>query len=75
MAGERKIALVCASNQNRSVETHALLLSKGYKNVFSFGTSGTTKLPGPSIDKPNIYPFGTPYRKIYDDLKRQNPDL
>lgn len=28
---EKKIALVCASNQNRSVEAHALFLSKGLK--------------------------------------------
>lgn len=70
-----RIATVCASNQNRSVEAHALLLSKGYKMVRSYGTSATCKLPGPSIDKPNIYPFGTPYRKIYEDLKKQNPEL
>ncbi len=72
---DKKIALVCASNQNRSVEAHALLVSKGFRNVYSYGTSGKCKLPGPSIDKPNIYPFGTPYRKIYDDLKHQNADL
>jgi RNA polymerase II subunit A C-terminal domain phosphatase SSU72 len=72
---EKKIALVCASNQNRSVEAHALFLSKGIKNVYSFGTSGKCKLPGPSIDKPNIYPFGTPYKKIYEDLKSQNSEL
>jgi RNA polymerase II subunit A C-terminal domain phosphatase SSU72 len=69
------VALVCASNQNRSVEAHAALLNKGYKNIFSYGTSDKCKLPGPSIDKPNIYNFGTPYKKIYDDLRRQNPDL
>ncbi len=69
------IALICASNQNRSVEAHATLLNKGYKHVFSYGTSNQCKLPGPSIDKPNVYNFGTPYKKIYEDLKRQNPEL
>ena len=72
-----KIALICASNQNRSMEAHALLLNKGFntKNIHSYGTSQQCKLPGPSIDKPNIYNFGTPYRKIYEDLRRQNPEL
>lgn len=69
------IALVCASNQNRSVEAHYTLLTKGYRNLYSFGTSRECKLPGPSIDKPNVYAFGTPYRKIYEDLKAQNPEL
>jgi hypothetical protein len=71
----RPIALVCASNQNRSVEAHGFLLREGYTNLSSFGTSNKCKLPGPSIDKPNVYPFGTPYAKIYEDLKRQDPDL
>jgi RNA polymerase II subunit A C-terminal domain phosphatase SSU72 len=69
------VALVCASNQNRSVEAHALLLNKGYKKVHSYGTSQQCKLPGPSIDKPNIYNFGTPYKRIYDELRRQNAEL
>jgi RNA polymerase II subunit A C-terminal domain phosphatase SSU72 len=72
---EKSVAFVCASNQNRSMEAHALLKSKGYKNVRSFGTSMQCKLPGPRIDKPNIYPFGTPYKKIYEELKTQNPEL
>jgi RNA polymerase II subunit A C-terminal domain phosphatase SSU72 len=72
---DSRIALVCASNQNRSVEAHALLLSKGYRNIYSYGTSQKCKLPGPSIDRPNVYAFGTPYRQIYEDLKLQNPEL
>mmetsp|Transcript_16864 Transcript_16864/g.23468 ORF Transcript_16864/g.23468 Transcript_16864/m.23468 type:complete len:96 (-) Transcript_16864:2926-3213(-) len=66
---DKTVALVCASNQNRSVEAHALLLSKGFRKLRSFGTSHNCKLPGPSIDKPNIYPFGTPYKKF---LKNSN---
>jgi len=72
---KRNIALVCASNQNRSVEAHALLLSKGHESVRSFGTSHTCKLPGPSLDKPNIYPFGTSYKRIFEELKQQNLEL
>jgi RNA polymerase II subunit A C-terminal domain phosphatase SSU72 len=75
IVNSKRIAVVCASNQNRSVEAHALFLSKGFKNTFSYGTSSKCKLPGPSIDKPNIYPFGTPYRRIYEELRNQNPEL
>jgi len=73
--GPRSIALVCASNQNRSVESHALFLKKGYNNVRSYGTSQQCKLPGPSIDKPNVFPFGTQYKVMYETLKAQNPEL
>ncbi|PRP78511.1 hypothetical protein PROFUN_13529 [Planoprotostelium fungivorum] len=70
-----RVAMVCASNQNRSMEAHALLVQKNVPNVRSFGTSQHCKLPGPSIDKPNIYPFGTPYRRILEELRQQNPEL
>jgi len=70
----KSIALVCASNQNRSVEAHALFKKKGY-DVSSYGTSSMCKLPGPSIDKPNTFPFGTPYSKMHESLKAQNAEL
>eukprot|EP01117_Protostelium_nocturnum_P019389 TRINITY_DN8398_c1_g1_i2.p1 TRINITY_DN8398_c1_g1~~TRINITY_DN8398_c1_g1_i2.p1 ORF type:complete len:189 (-),score=60.01 TRINITY_DN8398_c1_g1_i2:78-644(-) len=70
-----RIALICASNQNRSMEAHYFLMNKGIPNVRSFGTGRTCKLPGPSQDKPNIYPFGTSYQKIFEELKTQNVDL
>eukprot|EP01133_Synstelium_polycarpum_P008948 gene8948-10494_t len=73
--GQKRLAMVCASNQNRSVEAHNLFINKGYKNVRSFGTSAHCKLPGPSIDKPNIFAFGTPYTAIHESLRQQNPDL
>jgi len=57
------------------VEAHAALINRGYKNIYSYGTSAQCKLPGPSFDKPNVYNFGTSYRKIYEDLRRQNPEL
>ncbi|KAH3767220.1 RNA polymerase II subunit A C-terminal domain phosphatase SSU72 [Pelomyxa schiedti] len=69
-----RIALVCASNQNRSVEAHALLARRGY-HVRSFGTGLHCKLPGPAADKPNIFEFNTPYMEMHRVLTGQNQAL
>lgn len=69
-----RYAMVCSSNQNRSMEAHSLLKRQGF-DVSSYGTGSHVKLPGPSLREPNVYDFGTPYKQMFDDLRRKDPDL
>nr|GEZ02023.1 RNA polymerase II subunit A C-terminal domain phosphatase SSU72 [Tanacetum cinerariifolium] len=69
-----RYALVCSSNQNRSMEAHFLLKREGF-DVCSYGTGTHVKLPGPSLREPNVYEFGTPYKQMFDDLRRKDPEL
>ncbi|EEQ82863.1 hypothetical protein NCER_100374 [Vairimorpha ceranae BRL01] len=66
-----KIAVCCAMNQNRSMEAHKILKDAGYK-IDSYGTNQHIKIPGESLETPNIYQFGTSYKEIYKDLIYKN---
>ena len=48
--------------------THPTLSKRGLRTQ-SFGSGSCVKLPGPAIDKPNIYSFDTSYETIFKDLK------
>lgn len=66
-------AVICASNQNRSMEAHHALAKKGFQ-VCSYGTNSMIKLPGTAPDRPNTYPFGCTYAAIEDDLVKKDAE-
>merc|ERR1712065_51308 len=74
MPSKYKYAMVCSSNNNRSMEAHGLLAKKGY-HVESYGTGNSVRLPGKGPGNTNAYPFGTPYEHIYQDLKNKDQEF
>jgi RNA polymerase II subunit A C-terminal domain phosphatase SSU72 len=70
-----KFCTVCASNQNRSMEAHMRLATAAYP-VISFGTGSLVRLPGPSINQPNVFTFNnTSYEHMLDELMSKDPRL
>lgn len=73
-SSQLRVAVLCLSNQNRSMEVHHILNRRGF-NVRSFGTATHVKLPGRTLDKPNIYDFRTTYEQMYNDLVKRDEDF
>ena len=69
-----KIAVICSSNMNRSMEAHSVLSKRSF-TVDSYGTGDKVKIPGKSQREPNIYPFGTTYKEIHSDLIGKDKQL
>ena len=44
-------------------------------NVRSFGTGTQVKLPGSSMQSPNVYDFNTTYEFMYNDLSTKDKTL
>jgi RNA polymerase II subunit A C-terminal domain phosphatase SSU72 len=80
MAASVVVNVVCQSNMNRSMAAHRHLLGCAplqplLKQVLSSGVGQSIKFPGPSADKPNIFPFGTTFEHIHRELQRKDEAL
>lgn len=74
MGKQLVFAVVCSSNQNRSMEAHNILQKKGFQ-VRSFGSGNCVRLPGASLGRPNVYEFGVPYEQMYQELLQKDKAL
>lgn len=59
---------------NRSMEAHSVLSKRNFQ-VSSYGTGDKVKIPGKTPREPNVYPFGTTYEEIYQDLVKKDKQL
>lgn len=63
-----RFACVCASNVNRSMAAHQVLMNNNF-NVSSYGTSQCISMPGPN--GPKLFDFGTTYSEIISNMKEE----
>ena len=64
-----------SSRERTPVYDKSVFLSKKGYNVKSYGTGSVVKLPGASPSDTNVYPFGTTYEEMYQDLYKKDPHL
>ena len=69
-----RYAMICASNMNRSMAAHNILLHHGYR-VDSYGTGKQVKLPGRTQQEAVSFEFGTKYADIYKQLVEKDEKL
>lgn len=58
-----------------SLTSQTLPRAQAGMDVSSYGVGNNVKLPGSSLDSPNVYPFGTPYEEIFRDLSSKDKEL
>lgn len=68
-----RVAVVCQSNVNRSMEAHDSATKLGFQ-VTSYGAGRKVKLPGLTADNPNEFEFGTSYDAMFRSLQEQNAE-
>jgi len=57
---------------NRSMEAHKFMQKRGF-DVKSYGTGSCVKLPGTTVDKPDVYNFNeVTYEQIYQELAEKD---
>ena len=66
-----RVAVVCMSNVNRSMEAHRVLRKNGF-HVRSFGAGSHVRLPGGPRKPPVLYDFSTPYKRMHSDLSSKD---
>lgn len=70
-----RFAVVCHSNQNRSMEAHNFLQRRNYQ-IWSYGTGAQVKMPGPTPEEPNCYDYGKEtYDEMHKDLEAKDHTL
>ncbi|KAG3283784.1 SSU72-like [Ictidomys tridecemlineatus] len=75
LSSSLRVAVVCSSNQNLSMEAHNIFSKRGF-SIRSFRSGTHVKLPGPvAPDEPNVYDCKATYDEINNDFLRKDKEL